>query len=39
MNAFIRWGKFNLVGAMGMVVQLGALACCGPLSLCIGRGD
>ncbi|MDP9052439.1 MAG: GtrA family protein [Acidobacteriota bacterium] len=26
MNAFIRWGKFNLVGAMGMVVQLGALA-------------
>ena len=26
MNAFIRWGKFNLVGAMGMVVQLAALA-------------
>ena len=26
MNTFIRWGKFNLVGAMGMVVQLGALA-------------
>jgi putative flippase GtrA len=26
MNAVIRWGKFNLVGAMGMVVQLGALA-------------
>jgi putative flippase GtrA len=25
-NAFIRWGKFNLVGAMGMVVQLVALA-------------
>jgi putative flippase GtrA len=25
-NRFIRWGKFNLVGAMGMVVQLGALA-------------
>jgi putative flippase GtrA len=25
-NTFIRWGKFNLVGAMGMVVQLGALA-------------
>lgn len=25
MNTFIRWGKFNLVGAMGMVVQLGAL--------------
>jgi putative flippase GtrA len=26
MNAVIRWGKFNLVGAMGMVVQLAALA-------------
>ena len=26
MNVFVRWGKFNLVGAMGMVVQLGALA-------------
>lgn len=26
MNAFIRWGKFNLVGAMGMAVQLAALA-------------
>lgn len=26
MNTFIRWGKFNLVGAMGMVVQLTALA-------------
>ena len=26
MNIFIRWGKFNLVGAMGMAVQLGALA-------------
>ena len=25
MNTFIRWGKFNLVGAVGMVVQLGAL--------------
>ena len=25
MNTFIRWGKFNLVGVMGMVVQLGAL--------------
>jgi putative flippase GtrA len=25
-NAFIRWGKFNLVGAIGMVVQLTALA-------------
>ena len=26
MNTFLRWGKFNLVGAMGMVVQLAALA-------------
>lgn len=26
MNTFIRWGKFNLVGAMGMVLQLAALA-------------
>jgi putative flippase GtrA len=26
MNTPIRWGKFNLVGAMGMVVQLAALA-------------
>jgi putative flippase GtrA len=26
MNAIVRWGKFNLVGAMGMVVQLAALA-------------
>ena len=26
MSTFIRWGKFNLVGAMGMVVQLAALA-------------
>ena len=26
MNTFIRWCKFNLVGAMGMVVQLAALA-------------
>ena len=26
MNTFIRWGRFNLVGAMGMVVQLAALA-------------
>jgi len=25
MNTFIRWGKFNLVGAMGMVVQLATL--------------
>jgi len=26
MNPFIRWGKFNLVGAMGALVQLTALA-------------
>lgn len=26
MNTFIRWGKFNLVGALGMAVQLAALA-------------
>ncbi len=26
MNAFSRWLKFNLVGAMGMVVQLAGLA-------------
>lgn len=26
MNTLIRWGKFNLVGSMGMVVQLCALA-------------
>ena len=26
MNTFIRWGKFNLVGAIGMAVQLGSLA-------------
>ncbi len=26
MNTFIRWGKFNLVGAIGMVVQLAVLA-------------
>jgi putative flippase GtrA len=25
-RTFIRWAKFNLVGAMGMAVQLGALA-------------
>jgi putative flippase GtrA len=25
-NAFIRWCKFNVVGAMGMAVQLGTLA-------------
>lgn len=26
MNIFVRWWRFNLVGAMGMVVQLAALA-------------
>ena len=26
MKTIARWGKFNLVGAMGMAVQLGALA-------------
>ena len=26
MNTFVRWCRFNLVGAMGMAVQLGALA-------------
>jgi putative flippase GtrA len=26
MKTFIRWGKFNLVGALGMAVQLSALA-------------
>ena len=26
MNILVRWGKFNLVGAMGMAVQLAALA-------------
>ncbi|MES2221474.1 MAG: GtrA family protein, partial [Acidobacteriota bacterium] len=26
MNALIRWGKFNVVGAMGMVLQLAALS-------------
>ncbi|MGO8932275.1 MAG: GtrA family protein [Terracidiphilus sp.] len=26
MSALIRWGKFNVVGAMGMAVQLGTLA-------------
>jgi putative flippase GtrA len=25
-NTLVRWGKFNLVGAVGMVVQLAALA-------------
>jgi putative flippase GtrA len=27
MNGFVRWWRFNLVGAMGMAVQLSALAC------------
>jgi putative flippase GtrA len=27
MNTLLRWGKFNLVGAMGMAVQLVALGC------------
>ena len=44
MNPLIRWGKFNLVGAMGMVVQLGALAAINrlrtrTLPLRHGRGD
>ena len=26
MNTLLRWGKFNLVGAMGMGLQLAALA-------------
>lgn len=26
MNVIVRWGKFNLVGAVGMAVQLGTLA-------------
>lgn len=26
MNTLVRWGKFNVVGAMGMAFQLGALA-------------
>ena len=26
MNIFVRWSKFSLVGALGMVVQLAALA-------------
>lgn len=26
MNAFARWGKFNLVGVVGMAVQLGVLS-------------
>ena len=32
MNAIVRWGKFNLVGALGVVVQLGALAVFGRLA-------
>jgi putative flippase GtrA len=32
MNTFVRWGKFNLVGAAGMVVQLAALALFGRLA-------
>ncbi len=31
MNTLIRWAKFNLVGAMGMPVQLAALAALQPL--------
>jgi putative flippase GtrA len=27
MNPFLRWCRFNLVGAVGMVLQLAALAC------------
>ena len=42
MNTFIRWGKFNLVGAMGMVVQLASLAVKplrgGPTIFAIGCG-
>lgn len=34
MNLFVRWCKFNLVGAMGMVVQLSAVA----LFVCWMRG-
>ena len=26
MNPLVRWAKFNVVGAMGMMVQLGSLA-------------
>jgi putative flippase GtrA len=26
MNTLVRWGRFNLVGAVGMAVQLGTLA-------------
>ena len=42
-STLARWCKFNVVGAMGMVVQLAALAvlnkCCGgPLFGCDGRG-
>lgn len=31
MNTFARWCRFNLVGAVGMVFQLGALAVLSPL--------
>jgi putative flippase GtrA len=31
-NTLVRWSKFNLVGAMGMVVQLAALALIGRLA-------
>ena len=34
MSALVRWLKFNLVGAMGMVVQLAALAA---ISRCAGK--
>jgi putative flippase GtrA len=33
LNTYVRWWKFNLVGAMGMIVQLTALAL---LSRCVG---
>lgn len=32
MNILVRWGKFNVVGAMGMAVQLGSLALFNQLS-------
>ena len=42
MNTFLRWGKFNLVGAMGMGVQLpcSLFSTAGgwPLSVCLGCG-
>jgi putative flippase GtrA len=34
LSALVRWLKFNLVGAMGMVVQLAALAA---ISRCAGK--